>query len=231
MQDMDFIEPIHHFGDALAQPDGFNVVFWTLMLINVLSIAWVQTAQPGYFKVLFITCVFNRLLYQNLQNDLEVNKPASLFLVLAYVNCFSVVLLELSQAGYPLPVFLLPIGLLGGILLKFGLIKSVQFVSSTKMGSSEHLINHLLFFQAASVILTPLLIGSYFFSPATRIVFVLIAGAILILFILVREFQSLLRSLRLKISPFYIILYLCTLELLPFIVMIHVLISKSGVFN
>lgn len=62
-----------------------------------------------------------------------------------------------------------------------------------------------------------------FYFPQYKIVFLVILISLLILLNLSRVAISFLRAIEFKFSLFYIILYFCTLEILPFIVVISIL--------
>jgi hypothetical protein len=118
-----------------------------------------------------------------------------------------------------------------GALLKLIVIQLLIFFTNSKIGFQDHHINHLLFFQIGGIILTPILIFTEYiptgYHEHTLIGILILVGLIIV----IREFQSLTRAIQYKISLFYIILYLCTLELLPLVVGIRVFILNNGVLN
>lgn len=196
-----------------------------MMIFNVLAIAYTRTANPGYFSVLFRTGVYNRQLYQNTQEDLRMNSLASVMLTISYFNVFAV----LTGAVFPFlkPVFLLIVAfvVMSAVLIKYVLMWLTGFIIDSRAGISEHWVNHLIFFQIAATVITPVLCFSHFLTQSVQQVIFAVLLMFLLMTVLAREFQSFMRAIRLRISVVYIILYLCTLELLPLVVLIREFVS------
>lgn len=227
----DIINASEEINQAIPIAETFNPFFWILMGFNLLCIAFIRTINPGYLRVLFDTALNNRHLLNNIRDDLNLRRASSILLNLTYFNCIAAII---SFPGHNFPQYIILI--FSGVFFISALIKlfAMQLISITanaRNGIMEHTLNHLIFFQVAGVILTPLIIFTHYVSEDyANIVFLALSG-LAVLFILVREFQSIIRAIQSKVSIFYIILYLCTLELLPLIVGIRVLILNNEVLN
>lgn len=224
MEFIEYIQSTSQLGPEQALNKGFDWIFWSLMLFNVIALAYVRTALPGYISILIRTGVYNRQLYQNVQEGLRLNSAGSVFLTLGYLNCFAV-LLRTFVPDSPASMIWILLGI-GGLVLfaKFCLIHFLGFLTEVREGLTEHWINHLIYFQIITLVLTPLLCLTHF-APQTvqPIIGTTIAGFMVIM-ILLREVQSFIRAIRQRVPIVYIILYLCTLELIPLIVLIKVLV-------
>lgn len=224
---MKFIEYLQNttvLGQEQAVQGTFHWVFWILMAFNLMALAFVRTVYPGYMTVLLRTGIYNRQLYQNVQEDLRLNSAGSVLLTLGYFNCFALVSASLvPQADLSLTWIFL--GLAAGVMLiKFLLIRMIRFVTETQEGLTEHWINHLVYFQIITLVLTPVLCLTHFMAQTVQKEVALVLGAFIVLVIFVREIQSFMRAIRQRVSIVYIILYLCTLELIPLVVLIRVLV-------
>lgn len=224
---MDFIEYIQStslLGETINRSSTFSWIFWALMSFNLFAIAYIRTMHSGYLSVLFRTGIYNRQLYQNVQEDLRLNTAGSVFLTMAYFNSFAAVIFNLMSGVSHQFLFWLMLISAGVIVVKFALIYMLGFLFETNDGLAEHRLNHLVYFQIIAVLLTPVLCLTYFSSDVLKFEMAWIQLGFIGLMIFFRDLQTFIRVLRLRISMIYIILYLCTLELIPLVVLIKVLI-------
>jgi hypothetical protein len=100
-------------------------------------------------------------------------------------------------------------------ICKVMVIRTVQLISHGDFGLGEYLHNLFLTSKAAGILLIPI-IAFAAFSSLSVTTFFLIAGCIVFgLFYFFRISRGIGNALSLRIPPLYIILYLCTLEILP----------------
>ncbi len=104
---------------------------------------------------------------------------------------------------------------IGISFLKLLIIFIIDFLFKRK--DHFHIKLHFQFYQLLGVILLPLYILTYFFEPKNLLLTYFYILILIILLLIVREFISLFTALNNRISLLYLILYLCTLELLPII--------------
>lgn len=225
---MDFLEYIQstaEIGSNSPITSRFQWGFWVLIAFNLAALAYVRTVSPAYLSILFRTGVYNRQLYQNVQEDLRLGGAGSILLTLSYFNCFALVVTGIiNQFSYS-AVWLF-LGLTAAVfVIKYVLIAAVRVLTETRDGISEHWINHLIYFQIIALVLTPVLALTHFLSPELQFSVFLGAAGFIAFLIVWRDFQSFMRASRLRLPLIYIILYLCTLELIPLVVLIRVLVS------
>jgi len=226
MNEIDFFQNTTMTGEGDLLRPTFDWVFWLFMLFNVFAIAYIRTLHPRYFGVLFRTGIYNRQLYQNIQDDLKLNGAGSVLLTISYFNCIAIITSSLIFPDSPVWV---PLAFLVGIvvifLLKYSLIKSIGYLSQTREGTSEHWINHLIFFQISGILITPVLCFTHFLSQSVQYRVMLMLAILVGIMIFIREIQSFIRAIRVRVSLLYIILYLCTLEIIPLVVIIKALVK------
>lgn len=200
---------------------NYELVFWIFIGLNLIFFAIAKTSNQNYFKILFTTAIINRQLGQNVQEDLKLNSTASILLTVSYFTSLALLISDLVFGEHSIAALFIFGILVSLILLKWAVIMSISFVTQTKSGILEHIYNHAIFFQIGGVLLTFVLFASHFFPEAWQ-VYISIGLVIIIgLLLLLREIQSLLRALKARVPVLYIILYLCTLELLPLVVLIY----------
>jgi len=98
--------------------------------------------------------------------------------------------------------------------------KIISTISSIDAVEKEIELYNQFFFQSLGVLLLPGLVGLYFFPADTlgfnfRFLAEVYVQLVMVLAFLNKLIQSIFQSFEIKISWFYIFLYLCTLEILP----------------
>jgi hypothetical protein len=221
------IEPISNLGEGIALTSGMDSVFWFLMGFNLVVIAIVQTLHPHHIKDLFIV-TFSKSANNNL---LDLGRFTSVLLNFTYLTCLGVIASNYSNQSDELILLLILVGILGVLFVKLLFIRFLASLTNTKKGFLDHINNHFIFFQLGGIILTPVLLFTY--STPTKYADIVLIGilCLLAILILIREFKSILTALEYKISILYIILYLCTLEILPLVIGVRVFIQNSAVLN
>jgi hypothetical protein len=221
----DFFQATNELGEGKALPPSFNWVFWTLIGFNIFALAYVRTVHGYYIRVLFRTGLYNRQLYYNTQEDLRLGGGGSVLLTISYFNCVALVVCALLP-GSPVWLPFVALGIIAGvILLKYGLMKMTSYITQTREGINEHWMNHLIFFQVCGILLTPVLCFTHFSAQTVQNDIMLGLAGLIGLMIFFREIQTFLRVTRLRIPMYYIILYLCTLEIIPLVVIIKALVN------
>lgn len=119
-------------------------------------------------------------------------------------------------------LFLIFIGILFLLFfIKFVIEKSISLIFNTQKIFKLYFIDHLYILGISSLIQLPLIIF-YFYSEYQ--IFLWIAFTIMILFWLYRLLRGMTIGLmQTRFSRLYIILYLCSLEILPLIIVIKIL--------
>ncbi|WP_027419170.1 DUF4271 domain-containing protein [Crocinitomix catalasitica] len=215
---MDAIELINNSNelkDSVRIVSQFDPVFWSLIAFNLIIFALVRTVNKGYISAIFSAAVYNRNIANNIRDNIDLRKPSSLLLTLTYFNAFAIIIYDVIPPINSNFILLIAIALLIGFIIKVFLIFTTIKISQTREGVIEHIYNHIIFYQATGIILTILLIFTHYvtneYSSIVNLTLLIIISAALLL----REIQSFTRGIQANISVFYIILYLCTLEILP----------------
>lgn len=210
---------------------NYEVYFWILMGLSIVLIAVAKTSNQEYIGSLFSTALINRTLLQRIQEDLKLGSTSSISLTAVYFFNLAILLSYISTTAYGSWALLLLAILVGAALVKWLIIQSFVFVTENRAGVMEHGMNHLIYYQVTGLILTPILFLTHFFDAS--IYHYVVIGCLIFcgLAILFREIQSIARALKARVSPLYIILYLCTLELMPLVLIIYAFVTNSNGLN
>lgn len=113
--------------------------------------------------------------------------------------------------------------ILSVIFIKIVILYFLRVLFNAKVNFTIYF--HLKYFQIIGLLILPLFLFSYFIKSEIKIYFFISAFIFYVLLILMREVEIFLAALKQKISLLYIILYLCTLEILPLILFIKILVG------
>jgi len=202
---------------------------WMLpVLILVLAlVAYVRGAYGRRLSRLFNSLWRIQILRQVMREELVFSHRASILLHFNFVLVASLAIyswLKLTDTDFlNLEGFTL-YAALAGIVASVYIVKLIITTILRKVFKDPGLIREYLFEvflinKAAGILLLPLALGLLILNISNANTLLLAIAIIALLFILFRFFQGLRLSLDYKVSSVYIILYLCTLEILPFLVL------------
>lgn len=219
-----YIDYIFHNDFSLSPiVSSFDWVDWLFFCLSIISLLVSRLINfdflttffnnpPEYFstnKVSVFSLSINFVLTSSffLKHIISINTPAYTFFnqnsLLAYLILFSSISLI--------------------ILIKFLILYLLRIIFNSKV--SFTIYYHLKYYQLIGLLALPLFILTYFVKSDIKIYFFGFAFIIYYLLIILREIEIFLTALKQKVSLLYIILYLCTLEILPLILIIKILIG------
>jgi len=227
------VKYIHDSNFELMQTHQyFDWFSWSIVLVCLILVIVSRLSNYDYISKLFKR-------HNNFNSN--ANSLSKLSSILLIVNYYLVISLFIWQFIIELNVLTLNTYLLFGIVLvslvslsTFKIISIYMIDILFKRKNHFHIRYHLSFTQIIGILALPLYVFSFFLFPNQNLdlflnvsihkidiyLFVLILFSLTILF---REFKSLFTALNNRISLLYIILYLCTLEILPLILAIKIL--------
>jgi len=201
------------------------------LLLSVLAIAFVRITGKNFFKNLQSGFV-SRPIFKQLSRDGQlIPTRARLPLLFSFLLAITVYLFQLNTE-HPFISFhkasnlyanIITIFLIVGMyeLLKFILTSALGYIFKTKGTTREFIANNIFYNSLTTILIVPLLLFSIY--STTPVILFFASGIILILFF-IRIFRGFLIAIELRTYSFYqIILYICTLEILPVFVLIKTL--------
>ncbi|PHQ62533.1 MAG: hypothetical protein COC08_00570 [Maribacter sp.] len=121
--------------------------------------------------------------------------------------------------------FLLILGFLVIVyLIKYIFSQVLFFILNDINTASEYIFSVSLYNNLLGVVLIPILCVTYFSSLDFNIIFTYIASPLILLIFILRLIRLYLIGISKGISYFYIFLYICTLEILPLVVLFRIFI-------
>lgn len=198
--------------------------FWILAIVGILTITLAKINNTSYISGLF---QFSKNFNQNNLSSKSLSAPLLLLNYLISISLLGYILIEslglTINASQPKQIFSIFIGLLVFHLIKTGL----QYIIANWFLRKDvfDIKNTLQQYQITGIILLPLAIFSVYQSPDFKFFVSILCMVILLISYLIFWYYSFKDSLQYKISLFYIFLYLCTLEILPFLLVAKFLLS------
>lgn len=224
MLDINIIGTEEKVLETVEIASSFNPYFWVLMGFNLCVFALVKTVNGGHIRAITTAALYNRNLLNYMRDQIDLKKPSSILFTITYFNALAVIIIQLIPNIHPAYVLLISLALMLAFLIKLAVSSAIMGVAQMRDGILEHMYNHFIFYQITSIILTVLLIFSHYLPSDYRNMINLTLIILFSMLLLIRELKSLSRGIQANISIFYIILYLCTLEIIPLCVLFRLAI-------
>jgi hypothetical protein len=224
--------------------DKISSIEWMLvpLLIVLVSYAIIRHMQVGVIANAFRQCFSFSLSNQDYKGAHGLSSRLSIALVLNSIIVISILIYKLLiKVITPVEPYLFYGLVFGGVFLllglKFALIRLVKGISEANDVLEKAKSYNFGYYQIIGILLLPGIIAILFFPHSTNINIQLLGqksqniGEVYCFLLLatsyiIRLFQSVRQSLSVKVSWYYIILYLCTLEILPLVVTYLLLVGK-----
>lgn len=193
--------------------------------------AWIQTYYSKRLSQVY-RAVFQPHFINQLEREGNIFKERlTLGLAFIYYTSISSFIYQLISFFASIPLKFNPIaatGIIAGLLLSYQLLKSliVHFtgkVFETRESARSYQLNILIFNHIIGLVLLPVTLISYYWQNSVLLTIGIIITSLLYIY---RFFRGVLTGLANKnFNLFYLILYLCTLEILP-LMLLYAAISK-----
>ena len=212
---------------------------WILALIlaALFIIAWVKVFQHKKLKQ-YLNAFGNENLAGKISREEKVfSEQASVLLFISSLIALSLFIFQIINFyGFRLINFNQPVHLfffkillivLGAIILKLMVLKTAGFIFKTNKLASDYAFTIVLFINILSFLLLPIVIAIEYMPMISDENFILIGVIITLLIFLYRNYRGfVLGNSERSVSKFYLFLYLCTLEILPLIVLFKAFTGK-----
>ena len=224
--------------------DKISSIEWMTvpLLLVLVSYAIIRHMQVGIIGDSFRQYFSFTLSNQDYKGAHGLSSRLSIALALNSIIVISILIYKLLiKVIVPVDPYLLYGLVVGGVLLllvmKLTIISIVKGVSEAGDVLEKAKNYNYRYYQIIGVLLLPGIIAILFFPHSTDINILLFGqksqnigevycALLLIISFVIRLFQSIRQSLDVKVSWYYIILYLCTLEILPLVVTYLLLVGK-----
>lgn len=213
---------------------------WMLLivLLSLVGVAWIRYRHYAFIANRIKTLVqFKAVKDDFLENKTYGETPeiilfllstATLSLMVVQASDYFSLRMNWTDSGYGF-LFIFA-AVIVYYVVKVVFQKLLEWLIGHKTGIEEHIEHSTHFFQLSGFFLMPVMVLAVFTpeSVVNHEVLFWMAGALVGLVTIVVLIKDFSIGLSLGISPFYIILYLCSLEILPLVVLIALFAPKIG---
>ena len=204
-----------------------------LLLLCFIVVAWVQVYYRRRLRQILMAPFSKRFLNQLIRDGDLFSERISLAMGLIYVISISLFLYELTESvnvssslklsqGYTL-FLVMCIFLLVYWLIKIVAMRFLSFIFKTRQTSKEYILNILIFNILTGIFFLPFLVFAIYLKC---VIFLWVCTIIFCLFFLFRLIRGFLIGISItKFSYLFLFVYLCSLELLPLIVLLKIVLK------
>ncbi len=204
-----------------------------LLMLGVFVVGFAKAFSNNRFKQ-SMKSLFNYSVAQEITREekvffhranllLTLNHIISVSLFIFYLND----LIHFSNNKSPIAAFMLiPLFIIAIYTLKYIFSKVLFFIFNDPSLSNEYIFNISLYNHLLGVFLIPILGLCYFSELSTSIILTYFALPAISISLIMRLFRLVVIGKSKGVSYFYIFLYICTLEILPLVVLYRFFILK-----
>ena len=205
---------------ALTKPIFNQDIIVVLLTISFLLIAVLRASYWKHAKLLFMGVFAQRYANQYLREENAFTERVNFITFLLMTINFSVILLKVMPQTSLLKVAYLIGGVMLFFILKIGIMLFFGKIFMVKDIVKLGIFFSFLFDRALGFFLFPLVVAIYFFAfKITTILFISISILCGILVLLKLFWLWKIGTKAFGLSQFYIFLYICTLEISPFLLL------------
>lgn len=212
------------------QPDWIFGVF----LFAFILLAWSNFFYFNRLKQITLAPISKRFINQLIRDGNLFKERISVTLSIIYFLSFALLLYQANQLIVKLPLWnirgiLLYLLIIGSLvtfwLIKIGLIRLLGTIFKTSSTTHDYLLNLLIFSIIDGILLLPLLV---FIVYLKSIILLYIALSTCVFLFLFRFLRGFFIGLTLtKFSYLFLFVYLCSLEMLPLLILIKIFLMTS----
>lgn len=202
-----------------------------IFLLCLVVLVWIRYEGEKRISQLFRAIFAKYNLNQLLRDGDIVNERITIGLMFIYLISATTLIITLAGPQIEIPgatTGFLVFSFIAGALLILWLIKLATIYTSgklfrTRIESDEYLVTNIIFNSGSGLLAFPFVFAGYY---ADNVISLYIAGGVFVLGAILRFIRSIFVGLSAQTFPvIYLFLYLCTLEILPLLVLYKILLN------
>jgi len=207
---------------------GFAGIIFFLYILYV----WLYVSNRKRLTQIIKGFYINRYANQLAREEIALGNRVSVFLGILFVFTITLFIIQVNQyygfitANTFILFLIIGLSLVIVYSIKFICIKLLGFVFKMTKEASEYSMSIFLFVNALGLFMFPVVICLEFVKQSSPLFFIYIGIGIILVFLFMRLIRGLIIGLNSHgVSKFYLFLYLCTLEILPFVIAVKLFMS------
>jgi hypothetical protein len=208
--------------ELLLAEDWMFFVF----LLCILLITWSRLSEPGQLRRMLNSAFNIRLMRQEMREETQHRYTRIIYLIvfsfmagMCIYSAIRVIAPNLSPGINPALFYLALSAAVGVVYIgKSLVVRLISHIAAGDFSLSEYLYSLLHLNQVSGILLLPMMLVVAYSNQKTASAVLAGAGVMLGLMLLYRWFRGVTNALSSGVPLFYIFFYLCTLEILPLLV-------------
>jgi hypothetical protein len=231
------------FGSTLLSPKAetpkvhlthYDYTVALILFLSFVLFVWLYTTNRKRLNQVIRSFYLSRYSSQMGREEVSLGNRVSIFLSTLFVVTLTLFILQVN-AFYGHRMFVeskttfLTIGglIIAAYLVKIIVIRLTGFVFQAQKETGEYTVSVLLFGNTLGLFMMPVVICLAFARQISPLVFIYTGLSILATFLCARLVRGLIIGFNSsRVSGFYLFLYLCTLEILPFVILLKLFLLR-----
>ncbi|MGB3947608.1 MAG: DUF4271 domain-containing protein [Bacteroidia bacterium] len=222
--------------DSQLHKTHYDFFIGGLLLLVYTLFVWLYVSNRKKLNQLIQAFYLNRSTEQLSKDDLAIGNRVAVFLSLFFIinsTLFGIHLLSYYQIGAffhnntAISALLIALIIVFTYSLKFLTIRILGNIFSVQKEAAEYAMLVFLFCNILGLFMLPIVLALSFMKQVNPTFFIYSGLALIAIFVMIRTLRGLFIGMNsTRISKIYLFVYLCTLELLPVIVLVKLFLLK-----
>jgi hypothetical protein len=211
-------KPVLHF-------TNYDFVVAGILFFLYILFVWLYVSNRKRLNQIIKGFYINRYANQLAREELAIGYRVSLFLAMLFVFSLSIFFVQLNNyfvffvINNSISYLIVSAAIIVLYFCKFIFIKILAFIFKLGKEEKEYKMGILLFCNALGIFMFPIVICLQFVNRVEPLVFIYSGLSVVSLFLVIRLIRSFAIGLNSnRVSLFYLFLYICTFEILPFMI-------------
>ena len=212
----------------------YDYLVTSVLFLSYVLYVWLYVSNAKRLNQVIKGFYINRYANQLAREEYSLSNRTSVFLSVLFVLTLTLFLSQttryygiLNQINDNLLFLLIAIGILLLYGIKLISIKLFGNIFQTTKEAGDYIITLFLFANTLGLFMLPVVICLALVEQVSALVFIYTGFTIITMFLVTRIVRGVIIGLNsARVSIFYLFLYLCTLEILPFVIMVKLFLIK-----
>ena len=208
---------------------NYDFVITGVLLFLYILFIWLYVTNYKKLGQIVKGFYINRNSNQLSRDELSIGNRVSVFLSLFFIVTLTIFIsrtmsyygLQLFSRDVPFSDIIIAFALVTAYSVKFATIKLFGYIFNIQKEANEYMMTIFLFCNTLGLFMLPIVICLTFVKQVSPVIFISAGTGIIAIFFSIRIIRGLILGLNSsEISKIYLFMYLCTLEILPIVILV-----------
>ncbi|MCE9539021.1 MAG: DUF4271 domain-containing protein [Bacteroidetes bacterium] len=207
---------------------NYDYVITGILLFLYILFVWMYVSNYKKLSQIINGFYINRNSNQMSRDELSIGNRVSFFLSIFFIITLTIFIsriiayygLQFGISNSTVLNIIIGSGIIVAYSLKFASIKLLGYIFKVQREANDYMMTIFLFCNTLGLFMLPIVIGLTYVKQVSPVFFIYAGTGVIVIFFMVRMIRGLILGLNSsEISKIYLFMYLCTLEILPFVIM------------